>query len=88
MAFRSSVGSKPWISNFMKVQNEIYHYVCLSHCWGNIRAMTTTSAALARNNQNIARESLPKTFQDAVEIVRSLGLQYLWIDTVYYPTRP
>jgi hypothetical protein len=60
-----------------------FPYVCLSHCWGNDKpACMTTTESLESNRRGIPLDSLPKTFRDAVDIVRRLGIQYLWIDTM------
>jgi hypothetical protein len=64
-------------------QNESSRYVCLSHCWGNEKPVCiTTKDSLESNKRGIGYASLPKTFRDAVDIVRRLGLQYLWIDSM------
>jgi len=43
---------------------------------------TTTRETLAERYRNIPFSQLPKTFQDAVQIARALGFQYLWIDSL------
>jgi Heterokaryon incompatibility protein (HET) len=58
------------------------HYAALSHCWGRVGHFTTTSASMASRKEGIQIEELPKTFQDAVEIVRRIGIRYLWIDSL------
>jgi hypothetical protein len=61
-------------------------YVCLSHCWGDIKPFTLnaeTQSALARG---INVTALPKTFQDAILVTRRLRIQYLWIDSLYATT--
>lgn len=58
-------------------------YTALSYCWGGYRpACITTAETLAQNQRRIAWDKLPATFQDAVAFTRSLGIQYLWIDSV------
>ncbi|KXH62348.1 heterokaryon incompatibility protein [Colletotrichum salicis] len=57
-------------------------YAALSHCWGKHRILTTTSHNLGRHCIAINFSNLPKTFQDAIKIVRFLGLRYLWIDSL------
>ncbi|KAK3500675.1 heterokaryon incompatibility protein-domain-containing protein [Neurospora crassa] len=59
-------------------------YLTLSHCWGPLekRPATTTRASLVANKNRILFSSLPKTFQDAVQITRRLGQRYLWIDSL------
>lgn len=42
----------------------------------------TTTATLAAREHGIQLSSLPLTFQDAIKITRSLGLQYIWIDSL------
>jgi hypothetical protein len=56
-------------------------YVALSHCWGDREPTTTTSDNyVSHKNEGIAICDLPQTFRDAIEVVRALGFQYLWID--------
>ncbi|RWA13730.1 hypothetical protein EKO27_g1372 [Xylaria grammica] len=57
-------------------------YVALSHCWGTTRPLCLTSATLETHKQGIFIQRLPKTFQDAVTVVRTLGLRYIWIDSL------
>ena len=57
-------------------------YVTLSHCWGTSPPLTTNVWNYETHLQNIAFENLPKLFQDAVTIVRRLGFQFLWIDSL------
>jgi len=44
--------------------------------------LTLKSTNIAMLRQNIAFESIFKTFQDAVLIIRNVGLRYLWIDSL------
>jgi hypothetical protein len=62
-------------------------YVALSHCWGEPsqeqkRRYCTTSANYKDRLKGFSFNDLPKTFQDAVEVVRAMGLSLLWIDAV------
>jgi hypothetical protein len=58
-------------------------YVALSYCWGHHRpACITTLETLARNKTRIPWDALPLTFQDAAAFTLSLGVQYLWIDSI------
>jgi hypothetical protein len=50
-------------------------YVCLSHCWGNIRSIVAERENICQLYGGISWDSLPKTFQDAITIFRMLGLQ-------------
>lgn len=60
------------------------HYATLSHCWGPPakRPLLTTTTTLQSHLKGIDIEDLPKTFRDAVNVVRDIGLQYLWIDSL------
>ncbi|KAH6615372.1 heterokaryon incompatibility protein-domain-containing protein [Boeremia exigua] len=58
-------------------------YATLSYCWGNPEnAARTTKANLTERLEAIPVESLPQTIQDAVEVTRSLGIRYLWVDAL------
>ena len=56
-------------------------YLVLSHCWGG-----EVPVQLKQNNvaqfQIAVTAELPKTFSDAIDVVRSLGKQYIWIDSL------
>lgn len=63
--------------------NQRERYVCLSHCWGEGASVTkTTRQNLKAHTKGIAIDKLPKTFQDAVDITRRLGIDYLRIDSL------
>lgn len=57
-------------------------YCALSYCWGPPDSQTflTTRETLQQRLQGIKFNDLPKTFQDAVQITRGLGMRYLWVD--------
>ncbi|CZR61292.1 uncharacterized protein PAC_11188 [Phialocephala subalpina] len=57
-------------------------YATLSHCWGKIQLIMTTMRTISEHLKGINNEDLPKTFKDAIRIARSLGLRYLWIDSL------
>jgi hypothetical protein len=57
-------------------------YLSLSHCWGKTKPFTTTLATLEERKTGFTMEMLPKTFQDAIFITRSVGFRYLWIDSL------
>ncbi|KAH7309741.1 heterokaryon incompatibility protein-domain-containing protein [Stachybotrys elegans] len=58
------------------------NYAALSHCWGAHRLLTTVADNLEAHCRAIKMSTLPKTFQDAIRIVKMLGLRYLWIDSL------
>lgn len=59
-------------------------YCALSHCWGppHKRPLRTVDANLAQHREDIPFAKLPKTFREAVLFTRSLGIRYLWIDSL------
>ena len=59
-------------------------YVCLSYCWGVGTSMpkTTTENIAARKEAGIDISSLPKVFQDAIDICKKFRVEYLWIDSL------
>ena len=57
-------------------------YLELSHCWGLQQHITTTKTSPAQHSIGIPQKDLPKTSQDAVDLDRSLEVQYLWIDSL------
>lgn len=61
---------------------ELASYVALSYCWGKVGNLKTTKATLEKRKTGIPWETLPKSFRDAVLIIRGLGIRYLWIDSL------
>ena len=57
-------------------------YGTLSYCWGTDPFLMLTSKTLNSFPGNIVEAELPKTFQDAILMARSLGLSYIWIDAL------
>lgn len=57
-------------------------YVCLSHCWGKSNLNRTLTSNLTANLEGIPVQKLSATFQQAIEVTRSLGLRYIWIDSI------
>ena len=55
-------------------------YLCLSYCWGTEPFLGTNSDNIEAHKVNIPWNSLPRTFQDAIDITRRLGYRFLWID--------
>lgn len=57
-------------------------YVCLSHCWGDAKALVTETATLHQYLDEIVWDELPKTFRDAITFLRYLEIRYIWIDSL------
>ena len=63
--------------------NSLAPYACLSHCWGpSGPAIKLTADTIGRLCGGLVTSDLPKTFRDAVEVCRHLGIYYLWIDAL------
>ena len=61
---------------------KIAPYVALSHCWGLSQHLISTKDTIDTWKRNIPSESLPKTFLEAIDVTRALGIQYIWIDSL------
>ena len=58
-------------------------YIALSHCWGlPNKTFLTTRETIADMKAGFGIERAPATFRDAISITRSLGIRYLWIDSL------
>jgi len=62
-------------------------YVALSHRWGEYtreekELICTHEGNLSERQKGFDMTYQPKTFQDAVEVTRQLGIRYLWIDSL------
>lgn len=59
-------------------------YATLSHCWGppGKHPLSTTRSNLASRTQGIPWNELPNTFQDTIMVTRSVGISYIWIDSL------
>lgn len=57
-------------------------YLTLSHCWGDIPPLQTTSQSIHQFKSSISLDDLPKTFLDACNTTRKLGHEYLWVDAL------
>jgi hypothetical protein len=58
-------------------------YIALSHCWGNpALSLKTTRDTIDEHMRTLPMSSLPKTFYDAVVVARTIGVRFLWIDSL------
>jgi hypothetical protein len=62
-------------------------YIVLSHCWGKLteerkREFCTTDDNIKARLEGFSLSTLPKTFRDAVQVTRELGIRYIWIDSL------
>jgi hypothetical protein len=72
------------MSHLVRGEDRRGEYATLSHCWGGSdnQPLTTTDATLALRERGIGDKELPKTFREAVQVCRELGIEYLWIDSL------
>lgn len=64
-------------------QGERVDYVTLSHCWGaSGNNVTTTTRNYEDRKSGIEWGVLNKTYQEAVIVVRRIGINFLWIDSL------
>lgn len=57
-------------------------YMTLSHCWGKIHAFRLTRSNYDQMQRELAGSEIPPTFLHAIQVCRSLGCRYLWIDSL------
>ena len=57
-------------------------YIALSHRWGKSHRLTLTHGNHLALRGGISIAEIPQTFQDAIAVCRSLGVAYLWIDSL------
>ena len=57
-------------------------YATLSYSWGSYRGFLTEKSSCNDRYDCIRYLDLPKVFQQAVFVVRKLGIRYLWVDAL------
>ncbi|KAJ4321516.1 hypothetical protein N0V84_005319 [Fusarium piperis] len=57
-------------------------FAALSYCWGGQQSLTLTESQSQHLYGGFSSSELSKTLQDAVCVVRKLGLRYLWVDAL------
>lgn len=60
-------------------------YATLSHCWGDCRVdkpTQTTRMTLESRKSGIPLDSLSPLFRDTIQLLRLVGCNYLWIDSL------
>ena len=61
-------------------------YVALSYMWGQVEAVKLLSQnkdqLMARAGLLAFRYRLPRTINDSIELLRNIGEQYLWVDSI------
>ncbi|KAI0543758.1 heterokaryon incompatibility protein-domain-containing protein [Xylaria curta] len=68
--------------------SKAHSYVCLSYRWGNVNRISTMKATLQKFqkpgslNQARIRRNISPIILHAMQVVRGIGLRYLWADTL------
>ncbi|KAI1420262.1 heterokaryon incompatibility protein-domain-containing protein [Xylaria sp. FL1777] len=57
-------------------------YTTLSHRWGTSETFKLTRLNMALMTNSIPWESIPKLYQESIELTRLLGIEYIWIDSL------
>lgn len=57
-------------------------YLALSYVWGEAQPHQTTTSNVSAYSAGIDTFLLPQTIRDAISVTRTLGLQYLWVDSL------
>lgn len=72
------------LANGLFILTGDHRYAALSYCWGNSMSDSgrTTLSSLAAHQRRIDTKKLPLTLREAIEVTRSLGINYLWVDAL------
>ncbi|KAK1569456.1 heterokaryon incompatibility protein [Colletotrichum navitas] len=57
-------------------------YTTLSHCWGSAQFLQLKRSTYDEFRKGIRLDKLPKTFREAIQVTRRLGVRFLWIDSL------
>ncbi|OTA67867.1 HET-domain-containing protein, partial [Hypoxylon sp. EC38] len=57
-------------------------YVTLSHCWGKSQHMKLQTQNYSILQKRQPNSILPKTYRDAFRVALSLGIRFIWIDSL------
>ncbi|CAM1506145.1 Fc.00g057860.m01.CDS01 [Cosmosporella sp. VM-42] len=67
----------------MPTAGQPLRYAALSYCWGAVQVGTiTTSETVDQMMRGMSLRLLSQTIQDAITVVRKLGIRYLWVDAL------
>jgi hypothetical protein len=77
-----SPSGAPEFALLLSTQGEKGRYIALSYCWGDPQPFALPKAVRKAYSKRLPYTDLPKTTLDAFEVTRSLGLQFIWIDSM------
>lgn len=70
--------------SLLQTQRQPGMYIALSHCWGpvELQPLRTLTSNIEDLSIQIPWYKLNKTFRDAIWLTQSLGVRYVWIDSL------
>ena len=77
-----AVGAADTESHLILSESKPGKYVALTHVWGGLVPVRTTTTNIQDHLSQLPLSTLPPTFRDAVLITRHLKIEYLWIDAI------
>jgi hypothetical protein len=77
-----SVGGKVIRLELTETWQSTVPYTTLSYCWGSANFIKTTTSNYEEFMIGLPYDQFPQTFRDAVQTTQSLGIGYLWIDSL------
>lgn len=57
-------------------------YMTVSHCWGTVEVLKLSRSNFEYLEAGFKLTELPRSFREAIQITRELGIRYLWIDAL------
>jgi len=69
-------------SKLLLLPPEELKYVALSYCWGRESAYKTTKTNIESRLQGMSVDDLPPVMRDAIQICKSFGIRFLWVDAI------
>ena len=57
-------------------------YLALSYCWGSGQSYILTTENIELMKEKLETELLSATILDAIEVTKTLGIKYLWVDAL------
>ncbi|ETS76013.1 hypothetical protein PFICI_12957 [Pestalotiopsis fici W106-1] len=78
------IDAKTWTIRLVRFDPAAHaKYVALSYCWGDQKGqLTSNKSTLPKLRAGISVQKLPATLRDAVTVTATLGLRYIWIDSI------
>ncbi|GIJ90105.1 hypothetical protein Asppvi_009055 [Aspergillus pseudoviridinutans] len=82
LIYVSPLGESRVFARICETGGQQGQYCALSYCWGGDQIYKTVRDCYEQYKKELPYHSLPQTIQDALHVTRSMGLQYIWIDSM------